>query len=125
MVSTQFVSLKWRAAAVAGIMAVNARGTFLGVKYGVAAMKAKGRATPAAASHAPWADLDVLRNTYDKNPALKDTQFADYHGHGWNFRAVFRRDREGNLLDADGAIVSPDDPEKFKKNGMADFVEPA
>ena len=32
----------------------------------------------------------------------KDTQFADYHGHGWNFRAVFKRDREGNLLDADG-----------------------
>ena len=36
------------------------------------------------------------------NPQLKDTQFADYHGHGWNFRAVFKRDRKGNLLDADG-----------------------
>ena len=35
------------------------------------------------------------------NPQLKDTQFADYHGHGWNFRAVFKRDRSGDLLDAE------------------------
>ena len=40
------------------------------------------------------------------NPQLKDTQFADYHGHGWNFRAVYKRDRKGNLLDAQGARVS-------------------
>ena len=39
------------------------------------------------------------------NPTLHDTQFADYHGHGWNFRAVFKRDRHGNLLDAEGAAV--------------------
>ena len=31
---------------------------------------------------------------------LKNTQFADFHGHGWVFRAVFKRDRKGNLLDA-------------------------
>ena len=50
------------------------------------------------------------------NPQLKDTQFADYHGHGWNFRAVFKRDRKGNLLDADGnGGRADDDPEKFKK----------
>ena len=36
------------------------------------------------------------------NPKAKHTQFADYHGHGWNFRAVFKRDRKGNLLDDDG-----------------------
>ena len=41
------------------------------------------------------------------NPKLKDTQFADYHGHGWNFRAVFKRDRKGNLLDADGKHRQP------------------
>jgi len=62
-----------------------------------------------------WADLDFLRNVTDLNPQLKDTQFADYHGHGWNFRAVQKRDLEGNLLDADGNIVSNDDPEKFDK----------
>ena len=79
-----------------------------------------------------WADLDFLRNVYDLNPELKDTQFADYHGHGWNFRAIFKRDREGNLLDAGGNqatwgtdkehIVSPDDPEKWRKKGEGKFV---
>ena len=49
------------------------------------------------------------------NPKLKDTQFADYHGHGWNFRAVFKRDRKGTLLDKDGKAVADDDPDKFKK----------
>jgi len=62
-----------------------------------------------------WADIDFLRNVTDLNPQLNDTQFADYHGHGWNFRAVQKRDLEGNLLDADGDIVSNDDPDKFKK----------
>jgi hypothetical protein len=31
------------------------------------------------------------------------------------FRAVYKRDRKGNLLDAENKIVSPDDPEKFGK----------
>ena len=62
-----------------------------------------------------WADLDFLRNVTDLNPQLNDTQFADYHGHGWNFRAIQKRDLEGNLLDADGDIVSNDDPDKFRK----------
>jgi hypothetical protein len=78
----------------------------------------------AASPRGKWADLDFLRNVYDLNPELKDTQFADYHGHGWNFRGVFKRDREGNLLDAQGKIVSPDDPEKWRKNGEGKFVEP-
>jgi len=62
-----------------------------------------------------WADLDFLRNVTDLNPELNDTQFADYHGHGWNFRAVQKRDLKGNLLDADGNIVPNDDPDKFDK----------
>ena len=62
-----------------------------------------------------WADLDFLRKVADLNPQLNDTQFADYHGHGWNFRAVQKRDLQGNLLDAAGAIVSNDDPDKFDK----------
>src|SRR3546814_304069 len=69
-----------------------------------------------------WADLEFLRNVYDLNDKAKDTQFADYHGHGWNFRGVFKRDREGNLLDADGKIVSPDDPEKWRRKGEGKFV---
>ena len=49
------------------------------------------------------------------NDQLNDTQFADYHGHGWNFRAIFKRDREGALLDAEGNEVSDDNPEKFSE----------
>ncbi len=77
-----------------------------------------------AAPRGNWADLDFLRNVYDLNPELKDTQFADYHGHGWNFRGVFKRDREGNLLDAEGAVVSPDDPERWRREGEGRFVPP-
>ncbi|NIV17649.1 MAG: hypothetical protein GWN47_04390 [Woeseiaceae bacterium] len=62
-----------------------------------------------------WADIEFLKRVSELNPQLKDTQFADYHGHGWNFRAVQKRDLEGNLLDAEGNIVSNDDPDKFEK----------
>jgi hypothetical protein len=79
----------------------------------------------AAATRGLWGDEEFLRTVYDEvNPKARHTQFADYHGHGWNFRAIFKRDREGNLLDADGNIVSPDDPEKFRKAGEGKFVEP-
>ena len=62
-----------------------------------------------------WADVDFLKGVWDRNDEMKDTQFADYHGHGWNFRAIFKRDRKGNLLDDEGDIVSDTDPEKFDK----------
>ncbi len=76
-----------------------------------------------AAAIGKWADIDFVRNVYDDvNPKAKDTQFADYHGHGWNFRAIYKRDREGNLLDAAGNIVTPDDPEKFRKKDMPEFA---
>jgi hypothetical protein len=79
----------------------------------------------AAATRGLWGDVDFLRKVYDRvNPLAKHTQFADYHGHGWNFRAVYKRDREGNLLDSEGRIVPPDDPEKFRKAGAAEFVPP-
>ena len=45
----------------------------------------------------------------------KHTQFADFHSHGWIFRAVFKHDRKGNLLDEDDKMVSLDDPDKFGK----------
>jgi hypothetical protein len=77
-----------------------------------------------AAPRGKWADVDFLRNVYDLNPQLKDTQFADYHGHGWNFRGVFKRGRDGNLLDAKGNPVSSDDPEKWRVKGQGKFVPP-
>jgi hypothetical protein len=75
-----------------------------------------------AAPRGLWADLDFLRDVFSLNPKLKDTQFADYHGHGWNFRAVFKRNREGELLDKDGKVVASDDPEKFQKVGAPQFT---
>jgi len=77
-----------------------------------------------AAPRGNWADLDFLRNVYDLNPGLNDTQFADYHGHGWNFRAVLKRDREGNLLDAEGNVIAHDDPERWRREGEGQFVPP-
>lgn len=69
----------------------------------------------AAAELGLWSDQDFLRQVSEMNPDLENTQFADYHGHGWNFRAVFKKDRKGNLLDAEGDVVEPDDPEKWDK----------
>ena len=73
-----------------------------------------------------WSNVEFLRDVYDINDTNQNTQFADYHGHGWNFRGIFKRDRSGNLLDADGNmstygtdtahIVDPKDPEKWRKS---------
>jgi len=68
-----------------------------------------------AAPRGKWADPEFLSKVSELNPTLKDTQFADYHGHGWNFRAIHKRDRAGNLLDAEGRIVAADDPQKWNK----------
>ena len=64
-----------------------------------------------------WSNLDFLQQTGtpEFNSKLKNTQFGDSHGHGWLFRKVFKRDRQGNLLDAEGQIVRADDPDRFKK----------
>ncbi|MDP2241610.1 MAG: hypothetical protein Q8K18_15815 [Burkholderiales bacterium] len=69
-----------------------------------------------AAVRGKWSDPEFLKEVSGLNPTLRDTQFADYHGHGWNFRAIFKRDRKGTLLDKDGKAVADDDPQKFKKS---------
>jgi hypothetical protein len=71
----------------------------------------------AASLRGLWSNLDFLKDTGRSafNALLKNTQFADSHGHGWMFRKVFKRDRKGNLLDAQGNIISPDDSQKFSK----------
>jgi hypothetical protein len=71
----------------------------------------------AAAARGLWSDLSFLEKTGtpEFNKRLKRAQFGDFHGHGWVFRAVHKRDRKGNLLDADDRLVSDDDPSKFEK----------
>jgi len=97
-------------------------------------LKVLDRNPEGASPRGKWADVDFLRNVHELNPKLKDTQFADYHGHGWNFRGVYKHDRVGNLLDAEGDmatwgtdtahIVSHDDPEKWRRKGEGEFVPP-
>ena len=55
-----------------------------------------------------WSDPAFLAKTgtAEFNAGLTNTQFADFHGHGWLFRAVFKRDRHGHLLDAAGNRVT-------------------
>jgi hypothetical protein len=71
----------------------------------------------AASLRGLWSNFDFLKDTGTPafNALLRNTQFADFHGHGWLFRKVFKRDRKGNLLDAHGNVISPDDPAKFSK----------
>ncbi|MDX6766480.1 MAG: hypothetical protein SFU85_06790 [Candidatus Methylacidiphilales bacterium] len=68
-----------------------------------------------AAVRGLWGDLAFLEKVSELNPKLKQTQFADYHGHGWVFRAVFKKDRQGTLLDLRDNPISHDDPKKFSK----------
>jgi hypothetical protein len=68
-----------------------------------------------AGARGRWADVEFLGRVFDDvNPKAKDTQFADYHGHGWNFRAVFKRARDGTLLDAEGRAVPDELPPEQK-----------
>lgn len=68
-----------------------------------------------AAPRGLWSNIAFLEDVSKLNTQAKQTQFADYHGHGWNFMAVFKRDRHGNLLDANDQKVAFDDPKKFSK----------
>ncbi|MDZ7344450.1 MAG: hypothetical protein ONA90_08030, partial [candidate division KSB1 bacterium] len=60
-----------------------------------------------------WGDPGFLRTVTKLNPKLNVTQFADYHSHGWILRAVFKKDRKGNLLDKDGKMIPPEARHKF------------
>ncbi len=56
-----------------------------------------------AAARGHWSDPEFLARVSELNPHLQHTQFADFHGHGWVFRAVFKKDRSGRLLDWRGS----------------------
>ncbi|HVH79649.1 MAG TPA: hypothetical protein VM782_09690, partial [Stellaceae bacterium] len=75
-----------------------------------------------AAVRGKWAGPNFSADVNELNPQLKDTQFADYHGHGWNFRAIYKRDRKGNLLDDANNIIPASDPQKFKKAVHLDSI---
>jgi len=64
-----------------------------------------------------WADPTFLEQvgSPDFLAKLKNTQFGDFHSHGWIFRAVYKHDRKGNFLDDKNQQIASDDPEKFRK----------
>src|SRR6267378_2712500 len=70
-----------------------------------------------AAVRGLWNDEKFLEKvgSPEFNKQLKTTQFADFHSHGWIFRAVFNHDRKGNWLDKDGKQIAFDDPDRFGK----------
>ena len=70
-----------------------------------------------AAARGLWNDDKFLEQVGSPkfNSKLKTTQFADFHGHGWVFRAVFNHDRKGNWLDNNGNQIAFEDPERFSK----------
>ncbi|PYS91785.1 MAG: hypothetical protein DMF64_11150 [Acidobacteria bacterium] len=49
------------------------------------------------------------------NKSFKNIQLADYHGHGWLYRAVFKRDRQGNFIDTFGRPVKNVTSEKLRR----------
>src|SRR6202521_4624064 len=70
-----------------------------------------------AAARGLWSDekfLDKVGSS-EFNAQLKTTQFADFHGHGWVFRAVFNHDRKGNWLDRENKQIAFDDPQRLSK----------
>jgi hypothetical protein len=79
------------------------------------AARSLARNAEAASLKGLWSDTKFLKNVVDLNPKLKRTQFADFNGHGWVYRAVFKHDRKGTLLDAENKAVDFNDPDKFKK----------
>ena len=66
------------------------------------------------AARGNWSDPAFLDDVVGLNPHMPDQHFGDFHSHGWVFRAVFKKDRQGHLTDYHGARVGPPTPEKLK-----------
>ncbi|MFO0871174.1 MAG: hypothetical protein U0935_19800 [Pirellulales bacterium] len=66
-----------------------------------------------AAIRGLWGEADFLERVPELNQVARHSQFADFHGHGWVFRAVFKKDRQGQLLDHRGEVVSEVTTEKL------------
>jgi hypothetical protein len=80
-----------------------------------------------AAARGNWSDPEFLEHVSELNPQLRHTQFADFHGHGWVFRAVYKQDRKGTLLDHHNhklehvtteGLMAAMDPAKRNRDGV-------
>ena len=59
----------------------------------------------AASVKGNWSDPKFLTKVSELNPQMKHMQLADFHGHGWVFRYVYKQDEKGNLLDKDLSLI--------------------
>ena len=66
------------------------------------------------AARGNWSDPNFLERIPELNQIARHNQFADFHGHGWVFRAVFKKDRQGRLLDPLGKPVENVTTEKLR-----------
>jgi hypothetical protein len=55
-------------------------------------------------------DPEFVKELSKLNPQLTKVHFGDFHSHGWAFRAVFKKDIKGNLIDHAGRVVGPPNP---------------
>jgi hypothetical protein len=58
-------------------------------------------------------DPAFLADVIGLNPTSTQAQFGDFHSHGWVFRAVYKKDRQGNLLDHFGDKIGPPTPQEL------------
>lgn len=69
-----------------------------------------------SAARGNLSDPAFVANLTDLNPHMSKQQFGDFHSHGWAFRAVFKKDRVGNLIDhAGNEVMGPPSPQKLAK----------
>ena len=61
-----------------------------------------------------WSDSKFLQGSSELNPKLSRVQLADFHGHGWLFRYVWKHDTHGNLLDRHDHVI-PDNRFKWRR----------
>jgi hypothetical protein len=73
-----------------------------------------------ASARGLWSDPEFLARVSELNPVARHSQFADFHGHGWVFRAVFKKDRAGHMLDYKGEVI----PEPTTDKLLAAMVPP-
>jgi hypothetical protein len=71
-----------------------------------------------AAARALYSDPEFLTEITQLNDKMSKTQFADFHGHGWVFRAVYKHDRKGRLLDREGNVVERVTPELLQRSSQ-------
>ena len=66
-----------------------------------------------SAARGNLSDPEFVKELSQLNPHLSKVHFGDFHSHGWAFRAVYKKDLKGNLIDHAGGFVGPPTAEKL------------